>query len=141
MSAATLPISRLLALTTLLFLISTGFAHASSNPWDDFQPNCDIRQLNLSAEQHEALRKIRSEYKQASDRAHRKNIRAERNRRQVVTKILTAEYFDQNAARDYVESRYLSKMDFAVDELNIQHRIFHMLNHRQRQQWLSSCLR
>ena len=49
--------------------------------------------------------------------------------------------FDQNAARDYVENRYLPNMDFAVDELAIQYRVYQLLNDRQRQQWLATCLR
>ena len=30
---------------------------------DDFHPNCDIRQLNLSADQHAALRRLRTDFK------------------------------------------------------------------------------
>ena len=56
---------------------------------DDFHPNCDIRQLNLSADQHAALRRLRTDFKQ----------------------------------------------------MEIQYRLYHLLNPRQRQQWLSSCLR
>ena len=108
---------------------------------DDFQANCDIRSLNLTQDQHNALRRIRNDYKQASDKAYRKLVRTDRNRRQVIMKILAADNFDQNNARDYVETRYLSSMDFAVEELEIQHRFYHLLNPRQRQIWLSSCLR
>lgn len=123
--------------------MAAGSVHAGPHAiqLDDFQPNCDIRQLNLSAEQHNALKRIRYEYKQASDKAYRKFVRSDRNRRQTVTKILSTEPFDQNAARDYVESRYLSSMDFAVEELGIHQRLFRLLTPRQRQLWLASCLR
>ena len=99
---------------------------------DDFHPNCDIRQLNLSADQHAALRRLRTDFKQINDKAYR---------RQTIIKILSGDSFDSNAARDYVENRYLSSMDYAVDEMEIQYRLYHLLNPRQRQQWLSSCLR
>ena len=79
---------------------------------NDFHPNCDIRQLNLSADQHAALRRLRTDFKQINDKAYRKTVR-----------------------------RYLSSMDYAVDEMEIQYRFYHLLNPRQRQQWLSSCLR
>ncbi|WP_244947200.1 Spy/CpxP family protein refolding chaperone [Neisseria animalis] len=108
---------------------------------DDFYPNCDVRQLNLSPEQQKSLRLIRMDYKKANERASRKVSRIDRTRRQNIIKVLSASHFDQNAARDYVESRYLASMDFAVDELAIQHRFFQLLNFSQRQQWLSSCLR
>lgn len=130
-----------LLLLGLFLLLPSQNVHASAVPLDDFHQNCDIRQLNLSQEQHHALRRIRLEYKQASDKAHRKMMRSDRTRRQNIIKILSGEPFDQNAARDYVENRYLSSMDFAVEELAIQHRFYRLLNQRQRQQWLDSCLR
>ena len=112
-----------------------------------FQPactcrsNCDIRQLNLSSDQHATLRRLRTDFKQINDKAYRKTVRSDRNRRQTIIKILSGDSFDSNAARDYVENRYLSSMDYAVDEMEIQYRLYHLLNPRQRQQWLSSCLR
>ena len=36
---------------------------------DDFHPNCDIRQLNLSADQHAALRRLRTDFKQINDKS------------------------------------------------------------------------
>ena len=121
---------------SVALLTAVGQAHAGPQyiKLDDFQANCDIRSLNLTQDQHNALRRIRNDYKQASDKAYR-------NRRQVIMKILAADNFDQNNARDYVETRYLSSMDFAVEELEIQHRFYHLLNPRQRQIWLSSCIR
>ena len=47
---------------------------------DDFHPNCDIRQLNLSADQHAALRRLRTDFKQINDKAYRKTVRSDRNR-------------------------------------------------------------
>ena len=125
----------------LLMAVSPAHAGPQYIKLDDFQANCDIRSLNLTQDQHNALRRIRNDYKQASDKAYRKLVRTDRNRRQVIMKILVADNFDQNNARDYVETRYLSSMDFAVEELEIQHRFYHLLNPRQRQLWLSSCLR
>ena len=134
-------IVQLLSISWLLVMASAVYAAPHMVQLDDFHPNCDIRQLNLSPEQHSNLRRIRIDYKAASDKAYRKAIRADRTRRNNILKILANENFDQNAARDYVEGRYISSMDFAVDELAIQHRFFQLLNPRQRQQWLTTCLR
>ena len=116
-------------------------APVSSMQLDDFHPNCDVRQLGLTQSQQNSLRKIRSEYRQAADKAYRKTVRSDRTRRQTIIKILSGNMFDQNAARDYVENRYLPNMDFAVDELAIQYRFYQLLNDRQRHQWLATCLR
>ncbi|WP_416192747.1 Spy/CpxP family protein refolding chaperone [Neisseria sp. CCUG12390] len=120
-----------------------GLVHAAphSIQLDDFHPNCNFRQLNLSQDQHNAMRKIRSDYKTAADKAFKKELRVDRTRRRSIIQILSKPSFDQNSARDYVESRYLSSMDFSVDELAIQHRIYHLLSPEQRQMWLSNCLR
>ena len=98
---------------SVALLTAVGQAHAGPQyiKLDDFQANCDIRSLNLTQDQHNALRRIRNDYKQASDKAYRKLVRTDRNRRQVIMKILAADKFDQNNARDYVETRYLSSMD------------------------------
>lgn len=134
-------IAKFLCLTAVLLANSAAHASPYVSSLDDFHPNCDIRQLNLSQTQQAALRRIRSEYKQATDRAYRKASRSDRTRRQNIVNILSTPAFDQNAARDYVEARYLSSMDFAVDQLSIQHRFYQLLNPQQRQLWLSSCLR
>ncbi|WP_301884838.1 Spy/CpxP family protein refolding chaperone [Neisseria uirgultaei] len=107
----------------------------------DFQPNCDIRRLELSQEQRNDLRKIRAAFKLANDKAKLKGIRSERSRRQAIVGIISSDTFDRSEARGYVESRYHSSMDFAVDELEIQHRFFHILTPQQQQMWLSSCLK
>lgn len=133
------PLAALFGIALLSCNIS--YAAPSYISLDDFHPNCDIRQLNLSREQHTELRRIRASYKLATDKAQRKSVRSERNRRQTIIKILSSDSFDQNYARDYVENRYLSSMDFAVDELEIQHRFFHILTPQQQQLWLYSCLK
>ncbi|PSJ80085.1 Spy/CpxP family protein refolding chaperone [Neisseria iguanae] len=117
------------------------YAAPHSTQLDDFHPNCNFRQLNLSQEQQNTLRRIRSDYKAAADKAFKKEQRTDRTRRRNIMKILANPNFDQNSARDYVEARYLSRMDFAVDELTMQHRIYHLLNPNQRQIWLNTCLR
>ncbi len=64
-----------------------------------------------------------------------------KNRRRDIIKILSSDKFNADDARDYVENRYLSGMDFAVDELSIQHRFYKLLTPSQRQYWLNACLR
>ncbi|HFC5893038.1 TPA: Spy/CpxP family protein refolding chaperone [Neisseria lactamica] len=110
-------------------------------PPNDFQANCDIRRLGLTQGQHNELRKIRAAFKMAGDRARLKVMHSEHSRRRSVVEIISSDVFNRNEARDYVESRYLSGMDFAVDELEIQHRFFHILTPQQQQMWLSSCLK
>ena len=62
---------------------------------DDFHPNCDIRQLNLSADQHAALRRLRTDFKQINDKAYRKTVRSDRNRRQTIIKSSPATHSTQ----------------------------------------------
>ena len=123
-------------------LLSCQLSHAAEAyiPPNDFQANCDIRRLGLTQGQHNELRKIRAAFKMAGDRARLKVMHSEHSRRSVV-EIVSSDVFNRNEARDYVESRYLSGMDFAVDELEIQHRFFHILTPQQQQMWLSSCLK
>ena len=108
---------------------------------DDFQPNCDIRQLSLSPEQRNQLRSIRTEHKKALDQANRKNDRINRNRQRNLMRILEADDFNESFARGYVGERYAPSMDFAVDELKIQHRFFQLLTPDQRRLWLNACLK
>ena len=108
---------------------------------DDFQPNCDIRQLSPSPEQRKQLRSIRTEHKKALDQANRKNDRINRNRQRNLMRILAADDFNESFARGYVGERYAPSMDFAVDELKIQHRFFQLLTPDQRRLWLNACLK
>ena len=108
---------------------------------DDFQPNCDIRQLSLSPEQRNQLRSIRTEHKKALDQANRKNDRINRNRQRNPMRVLAADDFNESFARGYVGERYAPSMDFAVDELKIQHRFFQLLTPDQRRLWLNACLK
>ena len=108
---------------------------------DDFQPNCDIRQLSLSPEQRNQLRSIRTEHKKALDHASRKYDRINRYRLRNLMRILAADDFNESFARGYVGERNAPSMDFAVDELKIQHRFFQLLTPDQRRFWLNACLK
>ncbi|UOO87438.1 Spy/CpxP family protein refolding chaperone [Neisseria arctica] len=112
-----------------------------SAPLDDFQPNCDIRQLSLTPEQRNQLRTIRYDYKRELDQANSKNNRISRFRHPTLMRLLSAESFNENAARDYIQARYMPSMDFAIGELKIQHRFYQLLTPMQRQQWLKACLK
>lgn len=125
-------------------LLLLGATYAQASPMtrlDDFHPNCDVRPLGLSHAQTNELRNIRKEYKKAIEKALRKDERVNKNRRRDIIKILSSDKFNADDARDYVENRYLSGMDFAVDELSIQHRFYKLLTPSQRQYWLNACLR
>ena len=125
----------------LLFLSATYAQASPAIRLDDFHPNCDVRPLGLSREQSKELHTIRKEYKKAIEKTLRKNERVNKNRRRDIIKILSSTKFNADDARDYVENRYLSSMDFAVDELSIQHRFYKLLTPSQRQYWLNACLR
>lgn len=126
-------------------MLCIGMAEVYGSPFtsrmDDFQPNCDIRKLSLTKEQHSALRTIRDDYKKALDNAIKKSDRTKRQRRREIVKILSDETFNQDAARNYVSARYLSSIDFGIDELQIHQRIYQLLTPPQRRQWLDACLK
>ncbi|MBP7258988.1 MAG: hypothetical protein KA993_05660, partial [Neisseria sp.] len=73
--------------------------------------------------------------------ANRKNDRINRNRQRNLMRILAADDFNESFARGYVGERYAPSMDFAVDELKIQHRFFQLLTPDQRRLWLNACLK
>lgn len=125
----------------ILHGLSSAHARPLAASLDDFHPNCDIRPLGLTREQNNELRAIRKDYKKAMDKSVRKDDRILKNRRRDVIKILSSDRFNQDDARDYVEKRYISSMDFAVDELSIQHRFYKLLSPTQRQHWLNICLK
>lgn len=135
------PLIQLLAISALCIGMPTAHASPASSRLDDFQPNCDIRKLSLTQEQHIQMRNIRDDYKKTLDQATRKNERSKRQRRREIVKILADENFNQDAARNYISTRYLSSMDFAIDELAVQHRIYQLLTPAQRRQWLDTCLK
>ncbi|MDO1508970.1 MULTISPECIES: Spy/CpxP family protein refolding chaperone [unclassified Neisseria] len=131
------------SVTIGLFILCTSQTQAMqlTSQLDDFHPNCDVRPLGLSDAQNNELRNLRKEYKKARDKAARKADRINKNRRRNIIKILSEDKFDTENARDYVENRYTFSMDFAVDELAIQHRFYKLLSPQQRLLWLNSCLK
>lgn len=110
-------------------------------PNDNFLPPCDIRQLNLSKEQQIQLRDIRTEHKQVLDRVSRQGRSLERARRQNIIKILSSTSFDETQAARYASDHYQVKSRFAVEELNIQHKIYRILTPEQQKIWLDTCIR
>lgn len=128
----------------VLSIGSTTSALAASQPpmsLNDFQPNCDIRQLTLTPEQYSQLKNIRHEYKKALDKARKANARLSHNRQAVLIRILSGEHFNENMSKDYIQTRFAPSTEFAIDELKIQHRFFQILSPDQRQTWLKNCLR
>lgn len=126
-----------------IFCLGTASVYAApmTSRLDDFYPNCDIRPLNLTRKQRSELSSIRKEYKKALNKSMRQDDRINKNRRRDIIRILSDERFNKEDTRDYVEKRYLASMDFAVDELSIQHRFYKMLNPAQQQYWLNACLK
>ncbi|HEZ4341510.1 TPA: hypothetical protein WIH82_002095, partial [Neisseria meningitidis] len=81
-------------------LLSCQLSHAATAyiPPNDFQPNCDIRRLGLTQSQHNELRKIRTAFKMAGDRARLKVMHSEHSRRRSVVEIISSDVFNRNEA-------------------------------------------
>lgn len=62
----------LIAASALYLSLSAAQASPLTSRLDDFQPNCDIRKLSLTRDQHAELRVIRDDYKKALDNAMKK---------------------------------------------------------------------
>ena len=110
-------------------------------PNDSFLPPCDIRQLNLSKEQQNQLRSLRTEHRQILDRVAKQNKMLERSRRQNIIKILSSTHFDEAQANRYVYEHYQAKSRFTVEELGVQHKIYRLLTSEQQKIWLDTCVR
>ena len=78
---------------------------ASALTIQDFHPNCDIRQLNLSRDQYESLRGLRGEYKQAVEKLNLQNRGSERPLRDNLLRVLSNPHFDERQAPRYVSER------------------------------------
>ncbi|MDO4696808.1 MAG: hypothetical protein Q4A49_04685 [Neisseria sp.] len=127
---------------TGLLLCNLSFS-ASAQPFgtQDFLPNCDIRLLDLNSRQLEQIKELRTEYKQALDKAVAKENRSERSRRMHIQRLLAAPHFDEQQAIRYIQSRYSENQQFALNELAIQYKFHNILNTRQRKIWLGNCVR
>ncbi|MFD1245013.1 Spy/CpxP family protein refolding chaperone [Paralysiella testudinis] len=108
---------------------------------DDRQPNCDMRQLDLTPIQKAKLRFIRMEHKNATDNTLSNAGYVQNARMNQIAHILTKPEFDDNQARRYVLEKYTPRMQMEVDELKVQHAFLQVLNPQQRQDWLRNCLR
>ena len=113
---------------------------ASALTIQDFHPNCDIRQLNLSRDQYESLRGLRGEYKQAVEKLNLQNRGSERPLRDNLLRVLSNPHFDERQAQRYVSERYGYGLQFALDELSVQHKFYHSLTPAQQRIWLQKCL-
>ncbi|MGF6148363.1 P pilus assembly/Cpx signaling pathway, periplasmic inhibitor/zinc-resistance associated protein [Kingella potus] len=116
------------------------FLPAAALTIQDFQPNCDIRQLRLTHEQYEELRTLRAEYKQAVERHNVQSRHNERTRRDHLLRILSNSQFDERLAHRYIGERYETGLQFAEDELGIQYKFYQLLNPDQQREWIQKCL-
>ncbi|MDO4693894.1 MAG: Spy/CpxP family protein refolding chaperone [Eikenella sp.] len=101
---------------------------------------CDIRQLSLSADQQEQLRRLRADYRHRSEAL----LMQMRSARQYAAggprAVLTAPNFDENLARHYVNGKYALQMQREIESLRAQHAMFQVLTPQQRQEWLLRCV-
>lgn len=108
----------------------------------NFQPNCDMRSLALSSSQQEQLRQIRIEHRKNMEEARRKDRSENASRKQhLVQQVLSSNPFNRKEARRYLQKRYDSDMDLAIEELAVQHKIYHVLNPEQQEAWVANCAR
>lgn len=113
----------------------------------DNQPNCDVRQLDLTPIQKAKLRFIRMQYKNTLDNAAFNNARQNyagvngRGGMNQLVQILMQPDFDDGQAKHYVFEKYKPRMQREVAELQVQHAFLQVLNVKQRQDWLRNCLR
>ena len=55
-------------------------------------------------------------------------------------RVLSNPHFDERQAQRYVSERYGYGLQFAVDELSVQHKFYHSLTPAQQRIWLQKCL-
>ncbi|EGZ46104.1 Spy/CpxP family protein refolding chaperone [Neisseria wadsworthii] len=115
--------------------------HASAVVLSDFYPNCDMRSLSLDENQQKALLQIRNAHKKNIERVKIRNRSANFSRKQELIKVLSTVPFSKHEARRYLQKRYDSDMDLAVEELSVQHKIFQVLTPEQQEKWLANCAR
>ncbi|MDO4640753.1 MAG: hypothetical protein Q4A84_03495 [Neisseria sp.] len=107
----------------------------------NFYPNCDMRSLSLTEEQQKELRQIRIEHRKNIERARQRDYSEGFSRKQDLIRVLSASQFNKQEARRYLQKRYDSDMDIAMEELSVQYKIFQVLNPQQQEKWLSTCTR
>lgn len=122
-------------------LVCSGLAFPLASLADSIQPNCDIRQLSLTAAQKTKLRDMRLEHKRALDKAINSTRKSDQNRRDSIYRILSAKQFDQNQAERYIQEKYQARMRFEVEEIEVQHSFFQLLTPQQQQIWLQTCVK
>lgn len=125
------------AALSALCILSLNAVAASS----DFYPNCNMRSLALNNEQQNQLRQIRKEHKKNIERVRRKSQTNSPARKQELIRVLSDSRFNPTEARRYLQSRYESDMEIAMEELSVQHKIFQALNPYQRELWILNCTR
>lgn len=111
----------------------------------DNQPNCDMRQFDLTPIQKAKLRFIRIQHKNNLNSGMFNSVRQSSGNSQramnQLGQILMHSEFDDNQARRYVFEKYTSRMQAEVSELQVQHALLQVLNPKQRQDWIKNCLR
>lgn len=107
----------------------------------DFLPNCDFGQLKLSESQNKKLRSIRIEYKKEIQRISEGRVQKNRNSRLVLEKLLSPSHFNSTQAQNYLEEQNKEYLNFAITELEIQHKIYQLLTPQQQKRWLEICVR
>lgn len=96
----------------------------------------DLRRLNLSETQQKQIKSILEASRQqqnAQDKeAKRAQVKQYKSEREALMK---AKVFDENKARQLVTEHYQHRINKELQQLKIQHQIYHVLTPEQQQKW------
>ncbi|MDO4998173.1 MAG: hypothetical protein Q4E16_06000 [Neisseria sp.] len=115
-------------------------AQAGPSGNQDLLPSCDMRALNLTGAQLNEIRKLRTSYKLAKDRALTLERRIDKSRRSTIIRILENSKFDEQMALRYVNERLEPSKNLAVEQLATHQRFYQILNETQQKKWLEMCV-
>lgn len=125
---------------SIALLAGLGVSPAAFALGNDFQPNCNMRRLALTAEQRNLLREIRIIHRQQENISAWQRRQQENTQHQNIARLLQNDEFNPGLARHYVTEYYRAGIQAAVDNLADQHRFFKSLTPVQQKIWLQECL-
>ncbi|WP_211251079.1 hypothetical protein [Stenoxybacter acetivorans] len=104
-------------------------------------PSCDVRRLNLSELQKSRLHYVRTRYRNGVLASVNQDAFNKNKELKQMTELLSQPVFDEELARQYVLNTYEQRIQIRVQELEGQYDFWQILNPKQRQYWMNSCLK
>lgn len=129
-------------LLLLALCCSTGLLHArtGTSAGDTASVGCDLRQLSLSTQQQQQLRRLRAEYRHRSDALVAQARSARQDAANGPHRILNEATFSEERARQYITNKYAIQIQREIETLRAQHALLQVLTPQQRQEWMAQCL-